>query len=100
MFEDGLKEMINYFAKKERIDYYKKTFGYKSTKQVLVKDYGETNYGQSSFNKGWYCYCNNKYIFIADKNTKEEKEYSWGYIAEEVDKIIDGNKSPEQLSLF
>lgn len=100
IFEDELKQMINYFANKERIEYYKKTFGYKTTNQVLVKDYGEGHFGCSGHNKDLNIDTNPNYMVITDGKTNEGKKYSWDYIAKEVDKIIDGNKSPEQMSLF
>lgn len=99
MFEKELKYMIKYFANKERIDYYKRTFKLKTTKDVLVFDYGNGHFGSSGHIDRMSVRCNPKYMAIKDHETDNEQFYGWEWIASQVDMIIDG-KGFEQMSLF
>lgn len=97
MFEEELKCMIKYFANKKRIEYYKKTFGFKTTKDTLIDDYGKGMFGCSGHIDGYSNSCNTHYLEIT--NREETKQYGWDYIANQVDLILYG-EGYEQLSLF
>lgn len=91
--------MIDYFANKNRIEYYKNTFGFKTTKDVLIDDYGKTLYGCSGHIDGYSCACNAHYLAITNRETGETRNYGWDYISNKVDLLVYGT-GIDQLSLF
>ena len=86
--------VIKEFGKKDRIEYYKKTFNIPKTRDVLITDYGEAMYG--SFNSNYQIQCCKHYVELTIRGC-DKMFIGWDWIAKVVDQ---SNEVYSQLSLW